>query len=403
MLRSTMVLTACLFVSSAFAQSEGNPLARGPQGDTAAGAPAGLTMPDFLKPGLRIVQMRSDATIPNVYQVYVPDENGGWTINGQKVSLQNVPGAGGAGYRVLDVVARTADGVALNSANYLLDVQTGNCTNTNQYETMLGNASNIEDYWVNPAKLAAMQNSSQGGVTVLRGQYPLDGKTYDTVSVTVVTDKSASRHVYDLETGLCIVFSASNVGATAYVPSGDGKASQSVTGTGLVYNKLVAVRDVKLPWSAQKFPAELLTEGRGSRWTGVTTTSIPGSPAMQQPFAATMEVEKKVDDSAVVMAISFGQGTPPVKRIAHAGAAGAMWIDPNTFSRLQPGQVLDEDRVTRTTLSVAGMQNGLFCFVEKRPTEVVAFAYDPRTGYLVAMETSTTSGIATITTALRRE
>jgi hypothetical protein len=50
--------------------------------------------------------------------------------------------------------------------------------------------------------------------------------------------------------------------------------------------------------------------------------------------------------------------------------------------RLQPNQVLDEDPVTRSTVTYLGTDGNLALIVEKSPRDTAEFWYDARTGQL---------------------
>lgn len=380
------------------------------------GIPAGMPQaaharyPAWLTSGMRITMYSSSATLTGVSQVLVPDENGTeWVdANGRKYSVAQNAGAGGAGLMQLDVIEASDQGLLVDARNLLIaDPQSGALTTTGAVG-YVGTTESLGDYWVNPAKLASMQEGVQGGVVVKRLPYPLNGKTYNAISFTNKQQNGFQRNTFDLETGLCLVTTMSSIGAPQMTPGADGKSQMGAGNTMIGYGQLADVREIKLPWANDAMP-DWMSNGHTIRYTGSYATSIPNVPEMPA-FKYSMSFEFGQRKTTAVLckqtnSLDMGQGPQQgtVDRVAGCNVVNPLYIAPATLRSLQPNQLIDEDKVTKTVYAFNGIQGNLAVFTEKREREASQFGYDVNTGVLTVISFEQFQGVGTLKVQLKLE
>jgi hypothetical protein len=126
-----------------------------------------------------------------------------------------------------------------------------------------------------------------------------------------------------------------------------------------------------------------------------------------QPFRLGVSIGiDQVQDGFVMATVSSRLHTDPVQdsrsqRLFGAATIGGLFVDPKALQAMKPGQVIDEDPVTRVRVRFAGVQDGAAVLVEECALETASYAYDLRTGMLAGSSTSQRNQVGTLQIALR--
>ncbi len=341
------------------------PIAPFVQAEPAKGFPA------WMKPGTRISYSAGDSIIPNSPLALQPDGKGNWF---DTQGRQFTPGSGGVGIAALDLVDVSDTTLAADLRNYInLDVNTGEHAFVSS-SGLLGTANGLGDFWIPPDRLRAMHEGTENDVQIVHAPYPLNGKTYDSLSISTYNDRGFTRFVYDIDTGLMIVSSSSH-------PQGDRSNAIS-------HAQLIEVRERKLPWSNDALP-DWMNAQHQLDYQGVFNTIIPGVGENPWRYSISFELTKRHGNAVAAKQkseLDQGNGMPPTQsamdRVFGAGGVGPLYIAPQTLAGLQPNQVIDEDRPTQTRIVFVGVQNNLAFIADQRSTETYQFGYDLKTGVL---------------------
>ena len=379
-----------------------NPLDTAPGKGGVAAAGGANVLPPFLKPGFRLSWLGGNSTIAGSH--LVPDANGWIESQGQKFSLKKSNGSGGMGYSQINIIHAEPQLIVADVRTFLLvDLENGICT-ANDHALMVGNGDALGDYWMNPARLAAMPEGAGNGETVTRGSYTLGNREYKSISIRHQGRDGYSSKTYDRESGLMLFGGTTDIDPTVLIGNRDNAGIEKFEGNKQYsHNQFVSVRETKIPWAGARMP-QALAMGRRLEYTG--TVSHVSDPAMGLPplpgQASTLsyEVDKELAADCVAVKLlarfDLGPGIPPneVRGVRTFGSTmlGGFWMPPDALRTLQANQVLDEDPVTRYRLSVGGIQGNIVTTVEQGPKDVLEQSYDLNTGLLVGSRYSVQQG-----------
>lgn len=365
--------------------------------------PAAGGLPAWLHPGVRITYWGGSRSVPGSAQSYVPDPDGNININGKNYKLDDNAGSAGAGYSQYDIVDVNAAGIGVRVCNYVpVDAQMQNLTLTGS-QPVTGDGSRIGDFWINPAVLAAMPEDKTPTSLVRRLRYPLDGQVYDAVTTQICGPDSFSRNTYDLATGLLLVHTSSSTGKGGLAPAGNGYAGNAQGVTTIVSSRLVAVRELGLPWAKQGVLPQWLQPGQHLRYSGTCTNSLGKGIVAPWRYDLDLGIERVCGGFALAQMqtrLDYGYGSQPQDSsqpmIYGAGMIGALWIDPATLRALPSDRPLDQDPVTRRSLRCVGNDGRIVAILEQGPVDGVQFTYDLQNGMLIAIAQRRQQGPATI-------
>ena len=397
------VLAALVATPPAMAQENplarpGNPVAE-PSNPLAAGNAASrpAAVPAWMKRGARVTYLSSSAMVPGETEVLVPDAGGRWVgRDGRRFSVGEARGNGAMSYNQYTFLGADERAVVADHRTYQLRDADPNGRCTNKGSTLAtGTPAGLGPIYVSPAVLAGLQ-TQPGGATVTRGPFPWEGKTYTAVTRETRTGQSFERLTYDLESGLLLVFQYSMVGGVSMVPGANGvsRAGKGTTSVGTL--TLAGVRQLEMPWPEDGFTR--WAAGRTVNFRGVFQTFVPGGRMVEQAAVSsvvfgqpeqgwvsvktTTRIDGLVPGAPPLETVSDGAGSP------HTGTP--YWIDPAALRRLKPGQVIDQDPVTKYRVFVAEGEAGGITLVEEGPLDRSRAVYDPQTG----MATSTVFEVA---------
>ena len=379
-----------------------NPLdvAPGKGGLPMAGGANGL--PPFLKPGFRLSWLGGNSTIAGSH--LVPDANGWIESQGQKFSLKKSSGSGGMGYTQINIVHAEPQLIVADIRMFLIvDLENGICV-SKDHALLVGNGDALGDFWMNPARLAAMPDGAGNGESVTRGGYALGGREYKSISIRHQGQDGYSSRTYDRETGLMLFGGTTDIDPTVLIGNREKSGIEKFEGNKQYsHNHFVSVRETKIPWAGSRMP-QALAMGRRLEYTGMVShvndpsTGLPPLPGQASTLSYEVDKELAADCVAVKLLARFdlGQGIPPneVRGARTFGSAmlGGFWIPPDALRTLQSNQVLDEDPVTRYRLSVGGVQGNVVTSVEQGPKDVMEQSYDVNSGMMVGSRYSVQQG-----------
>ncbi len=351
---------------------QASPRAAAPLGQIAQEGAA----PYWLKEGIRLTYYSSSASIPATAYYYAPDEHGDWVDpNGNRFTQHDNPGPAGHGITQLNIACVDGGTAVIQSCSY-------GYTNVNGPLIPLvtvGYAGPVSscDWWVDPKALQQMQPASSPGMKILRMPWTQNGKTYKTIAFKRDTQDAHSFSIYDEVTGLLLCMNTSSVGA-------DGRQY-------LGQNKFMDWRTVHWPWEHTNAPA-WLGSTKALRYQGAHRVFIPGSPDIPIGMSATFTFTQKAARWAKMSMQTEMQGAagmPSVPNttelISGPSMYAGMWVDPAALRKLRPGQVLDQDKLAGTTVTVGQINGSAVPITETGQLHTIVCTYDLNTGVCVGM------------------
>lgn len=349
-------------------------------------------LPEFLQAGWRLTWEGGDSEVINGR--LVRDIEGDYEIDGNLYSVQSGRGPGGVGVIQLDILSAGQEAVVADVRFYRnVDLQT-NTLVLGGADLVIGNVSELGEYWVSPARLAALQPSRQGGRTITRGTRQFGNQVLNVVSIADVIGNSYHSLTYDLASGLLLfsgTIQSANTGASFRL---EGGGSLDLGGTAYQSHKRFAgVRALNVPWANQP-PPSWAAPGRASFYRGENRVEYFQAsslgPLPGQPVAVTYAFDQVVGNAVLGREInesSVGQGLPTqgstTNRAFGSGVLGGLWLPPQVIGQLQPQQVIDQDPFTRQTTFFGGVTNGLALMVMQGPADSLEQYYDVNSGLLL--------------------
>jgi hypothetical protein len=246
------------------------------------------------------------------------------------------------------------------------------------------------DYWMEPAKLAAMRTDSAKRIVVTRGPWTIGGHTTDTIRVQVTRPQFYWDKVYDAKTGLCIHW-ATAIGGMGPINALTGSARGRST---LKHGDLVGTRDLMIPWAKDATP-DSVSDMRSIEYQG---SQISRGSKLILPYAITIDMTTtERGDGWIAMttkSISEGAGTPigiaEDKFASGRSQFGGMWIGTASIGLLLRGEVLDEDPITKVKISVTKEDEKSVTISAVNAAGEVDWQYDRKTGMLIGMKSYNT-------------
>lgn len=323
--------------------------------------------PEWIVPGMRITYFTSVAQIEDSAGAVklVPDPNGNITdSNGNRFSEGNPVGngVGGAGWDCLDVVA-VEDGVVVLTMRQFQNLNglQGPCKPFVTSSFLVHPAGC--DYYIHPKLLNQLQESSNDGISLLKGTINHRGTTYNSVRSTVEIPNTRLSSMYDLASGVQLTHNSSTQhdGGTVYRQSGDKYDPQRKSGRSLANNQFHGVRKLGLPWEDMKMP-EWVKTTKALHYRGMITDT--GTPEMG---LGNLQIALSIDLTTGYVGKTFSayslkvtqqfQGMAPIEGGAVIVASGpgsydGIWMDPAVLQKLEVGQMLDADPNTEVQVGI---------------------------------------------------
>lgn len=351
-----------------------------------------MTVPDWVKPGTRLTLYGMAGSTPEGGSSLEKSDKGEWVdpATGDRYSKVDAVGAGGEGFAQFDVIAVGKHGVAISSNLYTI-IQPGNPPQL--LHTPMGGmtaaGAGPADLWVHPAILAQAKQFHTPGFFMLRGNYTLPQGVFDCLCLVNRGSGSYSSHAYDMKTGVLVSSTVTSQGKVANIRLPNEDAQRGNKGTTIT--KFVSIRQLNTPGVNGTNPP-WVNNLRITHFAGQCQYVNQYDPNIQMTFPAKMDVtlgKRGVNwCSFVAKTVIQMPGAPPQQSQLNGmcGPAGAFWIDPRALTNLQPGQVLDEDPVTRIRTLVANANAQQVQIAITGPGVGGQALYDRNTGMLQAIQ-----------------
>jgi hypothetical protein len=216
---------------------------------------------------------------------------------------------------------------------------------------------------------------------IVDAPWQIDGRTFDTRSVTTLGTDSASRFVWDRGTGLLL---ANQICSGAMRPGMKDPFMRQNTSN----ISFKSFRQLDVPWAGAPFP-EWAKTVRKLHYRGQQTLVGGVGPTISSPFSNTVEFTERGESWAIGISTTEYPQQPASKSAIATGSAalGGYWMNPDALAKLEAG-VVDEDQVvgSTTTYQVAQTQMGqLGVLTESNAAQTyrLNWAYDLNDGALI--------------------
>jgi len=378
---------------------------------------ATLGAPSWVTVGTQAAWYTSGATGAQSRYQWVEEPNGTWEdpATGKKYRRTDESGEGtgsgaGDGDSILDVVALEGIQAVGSWILYSIDRLTGSYTVAPVGGSRVPGTV-VDGAWMHPDLLAKLVQAVFTGLQVLRDPYPVDGRTYDAVSLVSSGGGSYQSWRWDLASGVLLVSSSREDGAfSPFAAPGEGPPQANSL---LGYRQLVSIRQRTTPGIGTAPPAWVLGTGRlgySGTWTFVNPMD-PSSGAMAMVMP--MSVEATFTEGGPTWAnvrfrnvIDFS-GVPNASEATNlATGVGAWWWDPAALAEMQRGQVLDEIPLLSARMTVEDIvpwQGGRSVMVRTElPGDVFRAQFDLATGVLLGNELTQSAQGTTISVGLQQ-
>jgi hypothetical protein len=304
--------------------------------------------------------------------------------------VEFVGGDAGVGLAQVTVVAMEAGKAATWTMAFAPDTTLGAMKRVNSYGSVT--PVGCGDFWCNPQVLKTIPERAGDDLTVTRGTFELDGKSYNVIRFNFQSQGIALAMIYDLESGIMLYHTA------------DYSSSLTTDGGGLLRRgqnailKLVNLRAVDIPWKEGSVPAwarpglTLSYQGRHSFWlpqlpdVAPTVSSLGSELVIQAAHSRYAEGRQQTYTQEAIQ-------PPFVPMVSGIAQLLGFWVPVEALS-LQPGAV-DYDPDTGMTTSI--LESGPDGVVMEEINGVsyrLTASYDAR-GMLIQAVTESYTGTAT--------
>jgi hypothetical protein len=230
---------------------------------------------------------------------------------------------------------------------------------------------------------------------VLRGDYPIDGKTYKAIMFASKNPGSYLSYVYDTETGLLLSAQTNTQGATT-VGGVPGNSELSLT-------RLAGVRQRNIPGQNGTNPAWVASTTKLS-YSGLynfTNPMDPSSASYTFPTSSNITLARGGRNWATYTAqttVQMGTGSTS-NSSGVTGTAGTYWMDVSALKAMTVGQVLDTEPATGEKLTVQSISTQQGRNVVNVSDQMAGFDavlnYDQASGALISYQIKIASSGAT--------
>jgi hypothetical protein len=349
-----------------------------------------VRMLPWLHEGMVLTYTWYAARAPGNGSDYQEDEHGNWVdSNGRRYSRSTQQGTSGSGWNEITVACIDGQKAVLSIADFGDAGALGN----NQPVPMQDGRSYVAsvadpgDFWMDPGKLSTLHSAPAERVLVTHAPWTGGGRSIDAVRVQVVKEGNYSDHVFDAKTGLCLHFAGSVQGAAPRLV-GPGDFGQG--DTTLTHGDFVSTHDLSIPWALEA-PPDWVQVVRALHYQGSWVSRGP-LPTVPNTISIDMEPLTRgrgwIELASTVSSEMRGMPrTAPDKSRLAAGRSqfGGLWAGPGALAKLQQGQVLDEDPVTKMKTYVARIDEHSVLISSVNAAGELDSEYDSHTGMLIGM------------------
>ncbi len=351
--------------------------------------------PEWVRAGTRVTFYSAAASVAQSRFAWVEDASGPWTdtVTGKHYRRtdetgESLPTASGDGFDQIDVLAVEGTDVVLSTSLYGFDRANNQLVPSTSSGAKVPGAV-VDGAWIHPMRLAKLQEARLNGVLVLRGDYNLNGVTYQAISFANTAPGAYQSYTYDTKTGLLLSATSSTAGATSPVTSPGQAPPQG--NTQLAVTRLVGYRQRTVPGLDGQNP-DWLARTNKLYYSGTynfTNPVDPSSANLTYPMNLTASFGKGGRNWASYTAQTHIQmpGNQPTVGSGVTGTTGLYWVDQNALNAMRPGQLLDQDPLTGERVvveSIASQSGGQVVTISSQlPGVTTSARYDQISGVLV--------------------
>ncbi len=346
-----------------------------------------MPAPPWLQEGLRATYNTRAASLSD-FSIYVYRGDDGKGAFGQE------HGFGGAGLTQFTIIARDQGKFIGAGMSYTVDINTGNLTP--QPAGVSVDVPGAGVIWTSPRGLAAAAKVTMKNLTIVKGTYPENGATHNSITFRWSHDAYLERLVegiadatYDLDTGLQL-YSAHQV------------TNSMANRTQLTQSEYAGRRYLELPWHADAAPVWTQQVQR-LEYHGTVCLQMVGTPNIPMQYSAVFERTDGGPNWTAYTATRYLRGQYNESFQLGCGVngfPGGPWMPPEALQTLTPGQLLDSDPFTGVKVNVDQIAPGpngtqLMGFATTMPGTTLIHAYDRADGRLVFIREIKRVGLAT--------
>ena len=355
------------------------------------GALASAQLPPFMDVGYRLSWHAGGSTLAG--SRLVPDPEGWSERDGQRYRVEATRGGGGVGVQQLDVVVASGGLLVADARGYLDAAAGGGQFMASGVDVVIGDAQGLGEYWIAPARLAALQPGFDGTTRVTRGVRRFGNADLEVVSIASARAASYASHTYDRASGLLLFGGTVDAQPGARIADDTGQILENLQGSvGYTHLAFQDVRRLDVPWLGAPTPV-WLTPGttvvyEGTRRAEFAQASglppLPGD-AIRVAYAFERQVGGAVVATSIVdTSNSAGVPMPPTtsRRVFASNGFDGLWIPTEALAQLVPGALLDRDPFTRQDVGYGGLSGDYHVIIVQTPGEYGEFYYDRGSGFL---------------------
>jgi hypothetical protein len=311
------------------------------------------------------------------------DPNSGWTLYTQKTHATSVGGpieiniARIAG----DQIVISAEVLATGNPSEPADAPPNEVARIPDIEKP-GDGTLMSGHWLEPSQIEQFAKLPPAGCTVTRGPWKVGDHTFDAVIFSTHQESLELVDAYDPTTGLLLHRGMVSQGPPpAMVVPGQIPHGNVL----LQFQDLAAVRDLPIPWANEPMP-DWVKQLKVLHYQGTQQTGT--GPMIQEGWDfAIQEAGDGWANTDVTRRIgNFPPGAATKMYYGRAQFAG-IWAGPVALSKLQKGQTLDEDPITKMKFAVSYIDNKSITISESNLTGEIDWNYDKTTGMLLGQRT----------------
>ncbi|MBX3363371.1 MAG: hypothetical protein KF866_01290 [Phycisphaeraceae bacterium] len=310
---------------------------------------------------------------------YANDANDHWLFHEQA--------GGGIGLCALDVAAIEGPAAVVVGQFFGYNPTSGRFEILGATSCNFGPAAAVGDFWIHPELLKSVDTTS--AFRVRRGQYTLHGKVHNVLRVRVSSGSRTTQWMYDTDTGLLLIYRS---GSTIVHASPVEKDDEDWDGVVLNHMTLVGVRHIEWPGMNGKAP-EWCRNLKRMRYQGHHYVTLDGFPptsggAMDMEFRASARGNSMLAGELVDVLEESRAGRDALSRRAFASGVagpGLLFITPEAFKAMRPGQVLEREERIGYELVVAHKDQQQVVIELRHPLFFTRRVYD-REGRMIMVE-----------------
>jgi hypothetical protein len=356
----------------------------------APGARAQGELPAWLHEGACLTFTWDAAVAPGNGSDYRPDEHGDWvnSATGEHYSRSTQHGTSGSGWSQAVIASIDGDKAVVGVQSF----GDAGALGRNVPVPLQGGSSFVTpidqggDYWISPAKLAALHTDANAGTLVELVRWQAADRIVPAIRVQIISHGSYSLHIFDAKSGLCLHYATAVRGAAPKLVGPGDMGQRDVT---LTHGDLVGQRDLAIPWARDVMPA-WLPKLKALHYAGsiVSRGVLPTVPNdVKLDLLVTDRGQNWVQlDSTSSMAMQGAPAIPPSTSTLAFGRAqfAGLWAGPASLATLHRGQELDNDPITRMKTVVARIDDHSLVISQHNDAGEITSEYDKATGMLTA-------------------